>query len=155
LILILGLAAPAQAGPLEDGLAAAARGDHATALQFIRPLAEQGVALAQYHLGFMYHNHGRGVTQDYGEAAKWYHKAADQGLAPAQNSLGFMYSEGRGVRQDYLQAYKWYILADMRWPASETATRDMAGKNRERVAALMTPAQIAEAERLAREWRPQ
>lgn len=65
-----------------------------------------------------------------------------------------MYYYGRGVPQDYVEAHKWYILAAANYPASETESRNMAAKNRDGVAAMMTPAQIAEAQRLAREWKP-
>ncbi|MBM3518860.1 MAG: sel1 repeat family protein, partial [Alphaproteobacteria bacterium] len=87
---------------------------------------------------------------DDAEAARWYRLAAEQDLAQAQNNLGVMYEYGRGVPQDYVQAHKWYNLAASRSPASD----DVAVKNRDIVAAKMTPAQIAEAQRLAREWRP-
>ena len=55
----------------ERGLGAYQDGDYATALQEWRPLAEQGVAQAQYNLGLMYDN-GWGVPQDYQEAVKWF-----------------------------------------------------------------------------------
>ncbi len=64
----LGLTAPAWAG-WDEGVAAAKRGDYATALRELRPLAEQGHAVAQYNLGVMY-NKGRGVPQDYAKAVK-------------------------------------------------------------------------------------
>ena len=69
----------------DKGLAAYNAGDYATALQEWRPLAEQGVARAQYTLGLMYKG-GNGVLQDDAEAVTWYRKAAEQGLAPAQYS---------------------------------------------------------------------
>jgi TPR repeat protein len=47
---------------------------------------------------------GRGVAQDFAEAARWYRKAADQGNAPGQASLGDMYAHGQGVTQDYAEA---------------------------------------------------
>ena len=145
--------APLAAGPFEDGEAAYQRQDYATALRFWRPLADQGDATAQSNLGAMYEL-GRGVTQDYAEAVKWYRKAADQGLASAQYNLGVMYDNGQGVAQDFVQAHKWFNLAASRFPASEKEGRDRAVRNRDRVAAKMTPQQIAEAQRLAREWRP-
>jgi hypothetical protein len=95
---------------------------------------------------------GQGVPQDYAEAAKWYRKAAEQGEPSAQNNLGFMYGKGRGVPPDYVQAHMWYNLAVSRYRPG--ADRDMAVKNRYIVAAKMTPAQIAEARRLTREWKP-
>jgi Sel1 repeat len=89
-----------RAGPLEDGNAAYQRGDIATALRLLQPLAEQGNAYAQFSLGVMYAN-GQGVTQDYKEAVEWYRRSAEQGFAIAQSNLGVMYANGRGVSQDY------------------------------------------------------
>jgi TPR repeat protein len=149
----LAVAAPAGtavAGPFEDGAAAINRGDYATALRLLRPLADQGLAGAQNNLGVMYDN-GHGVPQDYAEAVKWYRKAADQGDADAQNNLGVMYRNGQGVPQDYVQAHKWFNLSASRSAAAE---RDQAVKNLEVIAAKMTPAQIAEAQRLAAQWKP-
>jgi len=97
---------------------------------------------------------GQGVPKDYAEAMQWYRKAAEQGLASAQNNLGFMYSLGHGAPQDYVEAYKWFNLAAAHFPASETENRKTALGNRDRVAAAMTAAQIAEAQRLASEWKP-
>ncbi len=148
--LLIGLAAPAWAG-FNEGLAAYERGDYATALREFRPLAEQGDAVAQNNLGVMYRR-GEGVPQDYAEAVKWYRKAAEQGAALALNNLGVMYDQGQGVPQDYVQAHVWFNLAASRHPPGKN--RDGSVKNRDIVAAKMTPAQIAEAQRLAREWKP-
>ena len=95
----------AVADPLEDAVAAYQRGDYATAYQLIRPLAEQGNAVAQERLGEMYTD-GKGVPQNYGEAAKWYRLAADQGYAGAQTNLGSMYERGTGVPQNHVEAVK-------------------------------------------------
>jgi TPR repeat protein len=65
-----------------------------------------------------------------------------------------MYAFGAGVAQNYVQAHKWFNLAAARFPASETEKRDLAVKSRDIVAAKMTPAQIAKAQKLAREWKP-
>ncbi len=146
----LGLTAPAGAG-FYEGMAAYYRGDYATALREWHPLAMQGNAKAQYSLGDMYER-GHGVPQEYARAVKWYRKAAEQGYAEAQNNLGFMYGKGQGVPQDYAQAHMWLNLAASRFPPGET--RDIIGMKRDIVAERMTPAQIAEAEKLAREWRP-
>ena len=98
------------AGPLDDAAAAYDRGDYATASRLYLPLAEQGVAQAQYSLGFMYAT-GRGVPQDNAAAINWYRKAAELGHASAQNNLGVMYTAGRGVPQDYAEAARWYRRA--------------------------------------------
>ena len=100
----------ASAGPLEDGVAAAKRGDHALALKLWRPIAELGDEYAQYNLGLTY-EHGRGVRQDYREAMKWYRLAADQGHELAQYNLGVMYATGRGAPQNDKEAVMWFRLA--------------------------------------------
>jgi uncharacterized protein len=78
------------AGPLEDWRAAYDRGDYATALRLIKPLATQGNADAQTNLGWMYEN-GQRVPKDDKEAVKWYRLAAAQGNAVAQSNLGVKY----------------------------------------------------------------
>jgi hypothetical protein len=83
---------------------------------------------------------------DYAQVS-WYRKAADQGYADAQSNLGRMYAKGLGVPQDYVQAHMWFNLAAAKGDAD-------AIKNRDRVSTMMTPAQIAEAQKLAREWKP-
>ncbi len=72
---------------------------------------------------------------------------ARRGNADAQYNLGVMYGNGRGVPKDYVQAHLWYNLA----AAQGT---ELARKNRDIIAEKMTPAQMAEAQRLARDWRP-
>ncbi|OGI39208.1 MAG: hypothetical protein A2140_04980 [Candidatus Muproteobacteria bacterium RBG_16_62_13] len=127
--------------------------DWAEAMKWYRRAADLGYAEAQHYLGFMY-SLGLGVTQDSTEAAKWYRKAADQGHTTAQSNLGHMYKKGEGVQQDTVQAHMWYNLVATRALASETVLRDLAVKTRNLLAAKMTPAQIAEAQKLAREWTP-
>jgi TPR repeat protein len=124
--------------------------DYAEAVTWYRKAADQGDADAQNNLGKMYFN-GHGVPQDYNAALKWYRKSADQGRGSGQNNLGKMYFTGHGVPQDYVQAHMWFNLAAANLPAEK---RDIAVKNRDIVAAKMTPAQIAEAQKLAREWKP-
>ncbi len=91
--------AVAVSGPLEDALDASRRGDYATALRLLQPLAEQGNADAQAGLGVMFEN-GLAVSQDDTAAVKWYRLAAEQGHAYSQGRLGGMLLDGRGVRQD-------------------------------------------------------
>ena len=78
--------------------------------------------------------------------------AAEQGQADAQIALGFMYYFGHGVPQDYVQAHMWSNLAASGYIPGKT--RDQSVKDRDIVAEKMTPAQIAEAQKLAREWKP-
>jgi uncharacterized protein len=100
--------------------------------------------MAQYNLGFMYAS-GQGVPQDYAEAVKWYRLSAAQGDAMAQSNLGVMYVNGQGVPQDYVQAHMWFNLAAAQGNADTVKNHDIA-------ASKMTPAQIAEAQRMTREW---
>jgi TPR repeat protein len=68
-------------------------------IENLRKKAEQGIARAQFRLGFM-HDKGNGVKQDHKEAVEWYTKAAEQMHAGARNNLGTMYARGEGVEQD-------------------------------------------------------
>ena len=74
-----------------------------------------------------------------------------QGLAQAQHNLGLIYSHGQGVPQDYVQAHKWLNLA-----ASHASGDDQKkyADHRDSLAGKMTAQQIAEAQRLARDWKP-
>ena len=122
--------------------------DDAEAVRWYRLAAAQGHAGAQYNLGVRYAS-GRGVPEDDAEAVTWYRKAAEQGYAEAQNNLGLMYSKGEGVPQDNIEAHMWLNLAASRFTGEQ---REMAVTTRDAVAELMTPADLSEAQRLAREW---
>ena len=122
--------------------------DDAEAVRWYRLAAGQGDASAQYHLGLMYDN-GKGIPQDDAEAIRWYRLAAEQGSASAQNNLGVMYGTGEGVPQDNVEAHMWLNLAASR---SSGADRERSVGARDRVAELMTPADLSEAQRRAREW---
>jgi TPR repeat protein len=101
-------------------------------------------------LGFHYDT-GLGVPQADVEAVRWHRLAADQGHASAQSSLGHIYDNGRGVPQDYVEAHKWLNLAASR--ATGDFQKRWFPEARDTLAAKMTPAQIAEAQKLAREWQ--
>lgn len=124
---------------------------HEAAAYWYKRAAEQGVPIAWLRLAFMY-EHGLGIEQDDFIALGWYRRAAEYGFLGAMLNLGDRYAEGRTVPQDYVQAHKWFNLAGSA-AASEKALRDRAIRARQRVAAAMTPEQIAEAQRLAREWK--
>ena len=176
---MLFIANSAYAGALEDADKAYASKNYTQALKLYKPLALKGEASAQYNLGVMYNN-GQGVIQDYAEAVKWYKLAAVQGDAYAQSNLGFMYERGRGVIQDYTEALKYYMLATMQgnatafnnlgvmFEAGNGVTQDYviahmwynlaaakladkAEENRDLLAKKMTPIQIAEAQKLAKQ----
>lgn len=121
------------------------RGDYPTALKEWLPLAEQGDAGAQFYLGVLYER-GEGVPQDYAIARQWYEKAAAQGGAKAQFYLGLLHAYGEGGPQDLVQAHMWYHLAAGNGYKIATGYLDD-------LANQMTPDQIAEAQRLAQEWK--
>ena len=118
--------------------------DYAEAVKWYRLAADQGDAGAQNNLGVRY-DKGVGVPQDYKEAAKWYRLAADQGYARAQNNLGLSYHNGQGTPQDDVMVYMWFNLAAARGI-------EEAKTNKEVIEKRMTRQQIAEAQRLSREW---
>ena len=127
--------------------------DYAEAVNWYRKAAEQGHAEAQYNLGNAYYC-GHGVPQDYAEAVRWFLKAVDNRdydpeTTDAMYRLGSAYYYGNGVPQDYPRAYYWLDFAAFYCGSGEKYT-----SARDEVAARMTPQQVAEAQRLAREWKP-
>jgi uncharacterized protein len=144
-LILVAVTAAAIAGPFEDAKAAYDKDDYPTALRLFRSLAEQG-DLAQQRLGLMYER-GLSVPQDYAEAARWYRRAADQGFASAQWTLSSMYATGSGVPKDYVQAHMWCNVSAAQ--GFEPATYCRADLER-----AMTPEQVAEAQKLARDWKP-
>jgi TPR repeat protein len=84
------------------------------------------------------------------ECGRWLNNRAENSHQPFRR--GIMYANGQGVPQDYVQAHMWFNLAASR--SSVELGIVEAVKNRGEIAEMMTPAQIAEAQRLAREWKP-
>ncbi len=107
--------------------------------------AQKGDPQAQVFVGYLYET-GQGVRQDYSRAAQWYWKAAEQGNAAAQFQLGNMYHLGKGIAQNYVMAYMWLDLAAS---AGNLNAKDV----RRTVAGKMSAAEIADAKRMADEWR--
>jgi hypothetical protein len=85
--------------------------------------------------------------RDYATAVRLIGPLAEQGDASAQYMLGVFYDNGLGVPQNRVHAHMWLNLAATQGKEGAAAFRDL-------VARLMTPAQIAEAQKLAREWKP-
>ena len=161
------------------GLTAAQNGDYATALKKWKPIAEAGNAVAQFNLGLIYEK-GLGVLQDDKEAVRWYRLAAVQGDADAQTNLGVRYQKGLGVPQDDKEAVRWYRLAaeqgdadaqyylGVMYALGKGVIKDfvyahmwgnitsmngyiLGADLREIIEKKMSPSQIEEAQRLARE----
>lgn len=134
------------ADSIEEAEFAYERGEYTQAARLFSPLAEQGVASAQFYLGVM-HEKGRGVRQDYPTALTWFRKAAAQGYAGPQNNLGLMYERGRGVRKDLVRALMWYHIAAALLNGDEGKA---ALKRRDHLTSQMTAAQIEQAQEMAR-----
>tara|TARA_B100000586_G_scaffold57964_1_gene39721 strand:+ start:69 stop:767 length:699 start_codon:yes stop_codon:yes gene_type:complete len=160
------------------GINAYLAGDYETALKIYRAAAEKGNIMAQFTLAGIYMNPKKfekhGVKRDYKESAKWYHLAAEQGDDIAQFTIGLMYKKGQGVTKNLVIAYMWLSTAEFSNKNSVLVFQKMgAVKNKnisekdlmnylkimrkqkkETVGKLerkMTPEQIAEAQKLARE----
>jgi uncharacterized protein len=125
--------------------------DDRAAAQWFRRAADQGDTSAQFYLGGMY-SEGRGVPQVYTEAARFYRMAAERGDGQAQYNLGVAYARGEGVEQDLVKAHLYFNLAAAR--LNEPRERTAAARNRDRVAAEISPEQLEQAQQQAREWRP-
>ena len=150
-VLATGLSTTAQT--FEEGMRAYRSGDYDTAYLAFQHLAADGDRRAQGSLGDMYRK-GYGVAQDHAEAVKWYQRAADQGSAHAQDGLGLMYRDGLGAPHHARCAYIWFDLAARNFSASRDSRRDRAARNRDRVAASLSPQELEQAQRTAGQWRP-
>ena len=156
--------------------------DEVEAVKWWRKAAEQNLAIAQYWLGDRYRN-GQGVARDSVEAAKWYRKAAEQNYAPAEYNLGVCYRDSQGVANDYVEAVKWfrkaavqnhplgqtglgacyyngrgvpkdYVEAYNWWLLAAAQGEAKAKENIAIVEGMMTREQIAEGQKLARNFKP-
>jgi hypothetical protein len=121
--------------------------DYAEAARWFRLSADAGISGAQFAFGTALVR-GQGVPQDYGEGVKYYRLAAEQGDSQAQAALGAIYFSGSmGLPQDYVQAHLWLNLAAVQGSKQVLMLRDTVERR-------MTPAQVAEAQKLARDWKP-
>jgi hypothetical protein len=152
---------------LDDAQNASLCGDNAKFEGIVRDLAERGDARAQSILGGMYFYRGtrtpedRATPQDRSEGVKWFLRAANQGNADAQGQLSYIYGIGDGgLPQSYVEALKWLTIQASRGASLVSAVDGSSYKDthnsgiRESYTSKMTPQQIAEAERLASQWRP-
>ena len=171
-------------GEFEDGNAALARSDYRSAITHFAHAAETGNAGAQYTLATMYHEgqgvegdptlaaywytkaaeqgntdsqywlcimhrEGIGVPRDYSEAFYWCHRAAEKGHAAALFAVGQFYFEGlgNGFIRDHVRAYIWFTLANAQGDQDAQTMLKTLEQD-------MPPQQVAEARRLASQWKP-
>jgi TPR repeat protein len=85
--------------------------------------------------------------RDYATATRIIRPLAESGDATAQYNLGVFYDNGLGVPQDKIKAYMWLSLAATQGREGAAAIRDLMARR-------MTNAQIVEAQKRAREWKP-
>lgn len=149
------------------------KGNLSEGFKWISKSAKDGESHAQEMLG-MFYEHGTGgmVEKDNNKAAYWYLRAAKQGDEQAQLDIGWMCFNGEGVIKDYVEAYKWFNIAStstLKPPTREQlgnideesitnllqSISDKAKEDRDVIAPLMTPEQIAEAQRRSAEFVPQ
>ena len=107
-------------------------------LEKLRKDAIEGGPEAQYHLGIYMFDKERAKSW------VWFCRAAMQRWYDAQIALGTFYEYGVDpVEPDYVKAMMWYLLAS---PAGRQPAQTLADE--------MTPSQIAQAEQMARDWKP-
>jgi len=126
--------------------------NYGKAAEWYRSAAEMNYSTAMYRMGFL-HEKGMGVPKSMQEAEKWYRRAADAGNSWSQFYFGDKCEHGKGVPMDLVSAHAWYNLAsrgmgdEQLWKKAKSA--------RDRVALKLAPEELARAEKIARDWRPQ
>ena len=110
--------------------------------------AQRGDPAAETRLGWLFST-GRGVPQNYYEAAKWYYRAATRGNADAQFALGMLYNKGQGVPRDYVLSYVWLNLSAAHVAGSD---HEFRATMRDAIASKMTLRQLLTAQDLALKW---
>ncbi|SDA97657.1 tetratricopeptide repeat protein [Mesorhizobium qingshengii] len=125
------------------------REDYAEAFKWYRLAAEQHFPPAEHNVAVMYVE-GRGVPPDKHQAEHWFRQAAEHGIADAHWGLGLLYANDEGDLQDFLLSYVEFSLAATLLPEGKPSVD--AVRARDKVAALLTPEQVAEGRRRVGEW---
>ncbi|HVO01559.1 MAG TPA: tetratricopeptide repeat protein [Candidatus Cybelea sp.] len=126
-------------------------GDYARAVPVFERLAKVGHPEAERLMGVVYYL-GQGVPQDYQRALYWFEKAADQGCFTAFAPTATLYRDGLGTPTDLGKAYMWFNIATSRLP--DSVERNALIKERDKVSALMTQAQIEAAQKRSLAYQP-
>ncbi|MBC7952858.1 MAG: sel1 repeat family protein [Rhodospirillaceae bacterium] len=124
--------------------------DFKLAAEWYGKAAEQGYAIAQHNLGGMFET-GQGVEKDPATAAVWYALAAEQGDGWAQVSLASLHAAGKLVQNDLSSAYRWSVVASAN---EDKDVRTTAADLIKQIGPKLSPAARAEAEKMAKVWRP-
>ncbi len=144
----LALAAAATAGPYEEAIEALDQGDLDTSLKLLRQAGGAGNVPAQTLLGGMYNSGYLQIRRNLAESVKWYRMAANRSDRAAQFRMGLAHENGTGATRDPVRAFMWYELA-------ASGNHEQSRRNRDRLAGGLSGEQIAEARRLARDWKPE
>jgi TPR repeat protein len=119
--------------------------DYSAAARWFELAAKSGHRDAQFQLATMYEN-GRGVPQDFTEAANLYRAAAEAGDERAPIMLGELY-----VRmEDLVSAHMWFNLGATN--DRNQYLQEKAAESRDKIARRMNSTQIAKAQELARNY---
>ncbi|WP_417431958.1 tetratricopeptide repeat protein [Kiloniella sp.] len=148
LVMVLTLVFPAFADNLEDAETAVKQRDYNTAFSLYLPLAEEENQEAQYALGQMY-SKGLGTEQNVKTAASWYEKAADQGHLLSQVQVGRIYFL---ITNELVKAHKWLNVITLRKIEGAKKLQLFAKQMRNDIAKEMTPEEIEQAEKAAKDW---
>ena len=126
--------------------------DQKKSLEWYRRSAKNGSPRSLAYLGSAY-SLGKGdFPKDRVQAKKLYLLAAEQGHARAQSFLGGLYFSGNGIPKNKVQAYKWWALSEKHFSSGKQ--KKFAREDLNQLKKKMTSGQIAEAEKLVREWKP-
>jgi TPR repeat protein len=115
-------------------------------VKMLRKAADKGLAQAQCELALLYQGHPEWENEP-NESLKWFCLAANQGHVESQIQLSDKYADGAGVPLDDVLAYMWANLAAV-------SGNEIARKKRSDLTEKMSKEQVAEAQRLCRDWRP-
>lgn len=149
--------------------------DPSQAAHLLKRGAELGDAQAQNALGELYQS-GRGVPKDFEMAARYFAQSAQQGEADGAKNIGLAFTRGQGVERSLVQAYFWLSISafdeisqsnsEMVAQAQERSSMSQLDARRlqeqlghpaalrDKLAQSMKAEEVAEAQRLTREWRP-
>lgn len=105
----------------------------------LRPRAEAGDPEASYRLGWHLYPKPEGIA--------WLCRAADRRHATARYIIALNYERGYLRAKDRVRAHLWYELA-------AAAGHTDAAAERDKLAAQLTPQELADLRRLASAWRP-
>jgi TPR repeat protein len=124
--------------------------DLAKAAKYYHQSADQGYADAQFNLGVTYLN-GQGVAVDATKAVSWFYRAAQQNDPHAEDALGQLYADGPPINDGWVMPESTvlsYMMFNLAVAQGNPGSKDL----RDKLAARMTPEQIADAQSMSSKW---